>query len=131
MNSYKDLQNFIEYIDVNISLPQYRKKIAGGAGKDTEPYNTFARLSEKMFSYFKFIYDNREQNKDKYHSSIDDLDKPCDCEKYKCNNSTNSEEYDNENDESIEKPIILPSTEEPIFQEEKKTTLLLKDLNLE
>ena len=131
MDHYKDIERFIHYVDTNLSLPKYKKQLGGGNDTVSQPYSTFENLSDKMFEYFKYIYDNNEKNKQEYEESIDNLDQPCDCEKYKCNYKSNK--YEDEDEEQVlEKPIIIPENiEENVLVEPKKhSILLLKNENL-
>ena len=134
MNHYKEVERFIDYVDINLSLPNYKKQLGGGNDTISQPYRTFESLSDKMFEYFKYIYDNKEKNSKQYEESVNDLEKICDCEKYKCNYKSNDDEYQEQDEENpFEKPIILPETNEEEMEEDndknpkKHSVLLLKN----
>ena len=131
MSNYKEVEKFLDYIDVNISLPRYKKQVGGGNTENTEPYGIFASISDKMFEYFKYIHGNNEKNVKQYEESVEDLEKICDCEKYKCKHQRMGEE-DEEEDVPFEKPILISGENE---EQEKKTqerssVLLLKGSDL-
>jgi hypothetical protein len=65
-----------------------------GVSNDTEPYNTFRSSLNKIYDYFSVIFVNNKTNNEKYKESVDNLDKPCDCSKYKCK-EIDTEENDN------------------------------------
>jgi hypothetical protein len=86
--------------NINEMFNIIESKIKGGAN-DTEPYNTFRSTLNSIYDYFSVIFVNNKANNDKYQSSVNNLDKTCDCSKYKC-----KEEYTEENEDIEENTII-------------------------
>jgi hypothetical protein len=129
MSHYKEVEKFLDYIDVNISLPRYKKQVGGGNTEYTQPYSTFVSFSDKMFEYFKFIHGNNEKNVKLYEESVYDLENICDCEKYKCKHERMEEQ---EEDIPFEKPILLPpeDQEQETKTDERSSVLLLKGSDL-
>lgn len=58
-------------------------------GGVTEPYNSYKHMMDNLFRYFNIVQAEKEANEEKYATSISDLDKQCDCEKYKCKGEQN------------------------------------------
>lgn len=70
---------------------------------ETRPYYSFKKSMDTVFDYFKYIYENKRTNEQKYEDSVENLDKKCDCSKYKCKkedieNESESEESGNESE---------------------------------
>lgn len=94
--------------------PMYLKK-GGTAGSLTEPYKSYKRVMDNVFQYFNIVQLEKDANAEKYAESIADLEKECDCEKYKCkgepaetsgflflqeDNQTNGEVLEQKNDQN-------------------------------
>jgi hypothetical protein len=118
---------------INNMFDTIESKIIGGSN-DTEPYNTFRSGLNVIYDYFSVIFVSNKANNEKYQASVDNLDKSCDCSKYKCKEGNIQEEDDNINDidqnnhieELEEENQKEKEEEEKENQIEKKTKLLLK-----
>lgn len=53
-------------------------------GGTTQPYKSYKRIMDNIFQYFNIIQLDKDANEEKYAESVADLEKECDCEKYKC-----------------------------------------------
>jgi len=60
------------------------RSIMKGGANETEPYKTYKLTLDAIYDYFSVIFVNNNTNNEKYKTSVDNLDKPCDCSKYKC-----------------------------------------------
>jgi multimeric flavodoxin WrbA len=114
--------------EINMMFNIIDTKITGGT-TDTEPYNTFRSSLNKIYDYFSVIFVNEKINNEKYKSSIDNLDKPCDCSKYKCKQQeseedSNIEESDIEEDNNVHERDMKEI--EKNNEEKKESKLLLK-----
>jgi hypothetical protein len=85
-----------DHIETNMSD---KSKVIKGGSNDTEPYNTFRSGLNRIYDYFSVIFVNNKTNNEKYQESVENLDKPCDCSKYKCKNDENDENDDNDDNE--------------------------------
>lgn len=117
MNKLYEVKEMFNYIDNNID----KEPVIRGGSNDTQPYGTFKSGLNVIYDYFSVIFTTNKKNNEKYQTSIDDLDKKCDCSKYKCK----KEDYDNDTEVEDEENIIenmntqkLESDEEE--KEEKK-----------
>ena len=100
--------------------PKTSKK---GGTNETEPYKTYKKTLNSIFDYYKIIFDAKTENEMKYKESVEELEKPCDCSKYQCNDGSEPKliEHEEENmlDESQEG--------EESYQPKEETALLLKN----
>jgi hypothetical protein len=128
---------------INDMFDNIESKISGGSN-DTQPYNTFKTSLNRIYDYFSVIFVSNKENNEKYQTSVDNLDKPCDCSKYKCkegnseendeidndddydeeNDQENDQENDEENDQETQKTQEFEEPEET--EEKKESKLLLK-----
>jgi hypothetical protein len=107
-------------------------KISGGTN-DTQPYNTFKSSLNSIYDYFSVIFVSNKENNEKYQASVDNLDKPCDCSKYKCkegDSEENDDIYDMDNIDEMEELQDLEENEndekEAKLKENVESKLLLK-----
>jgi len=87
MNNLYKVNEMFNYIDNNIN----KETIMKGGSNDTQPYSSFRSGLNSIYDYFSVIFTTNKKNNEKYQTSIDDLDKTCDCSKYKCK----KEDYEN------------------------------------
>jgi hypothetical protein len=134
MKKLDTVNSMFDYIETNINA----EKIKKGGTNDTQPYGSFRSGLNTIYDYFSVIFTNKKTTDEKYKLSVDNLDKSCDCSKYKCKKEDNIEdehenededENENENEHKDESNIIesksLNSDENPI-NETQKSLLLLK-----
>jgi hypothetical protein len=88
-----------DHIETNMSD---KSKVIKGGSNDTEPYNTFRSGLNRIYDYFSVIFVNNKTNNEKYQESVENLDKPCDCSKYKCKNDENEVDEEEEEEEEEE-----------------------------
>jgi hypothetical protein len=86
----------IKFKNINEMFNTIESKITGGAN-DVSPYNIFSSSLNNIYDYFNVIFVNKEENKQKYQASVENLDKSCDCSKYKC-----KKEHDDIDEEDVE-----------------------------
>jgi hypothetical protein len=119
---------------INNMFDTIESKIIGGSN-DTEPYNTFRSGLNSIYDYFSVIFVSNKENNENYQASVDNLDKSCDCSKYKCKEGNTQEEDDddiNDIDENHDIEELKEEKEEKEEEEEKenqiekKSKLLLK-----
>jgi len=91
-----------DHIETNMSD---KSKVIKGGSNDTEPYNTFKSGLNRIYEYFSVIFVNNKTNNEKYQESVENLDKPCDCSKYKCKNDKNDENEVDEEEEEEEEDV--------------------------
>lgn len=75
-----EVREMFNYIESNI----HNDTIIKGGANDTEPYNTFRSGLNRIYDYFSVIFTNNNSNSEKYQASVNNLDKSCDCSKFKC-----------------------------------------------
>ena len=92
----RQVNEMFDHIETNMSD---KSKVIKGGSNDTEPYNTFRSGLNRIYDYFSVIFVNNKTNNEKYQESVENLDKPCDCSKYKCKNDENDENDDNDDNE--------------------------------
>jgi uncharacterized protein YneR len=129
MNNLEEVNKMFNYIESNIK----NEKVITGGTNDTQPYGYFRSGLNTIYDYFSVIFTNKKTNDEKYKSSVDNLDKSCDCSKYKCNNDNNIDiDYEDHEDENVFESKIIESNslnlDENISSEiqEQESTLLLK-----
>jgi hypothetical protein len=130
MKKLDTVNSMFNYIETNIST----EKIKKGGTNDTQPYGSFRSGLNTMYDYFSVIFTNKKTTDEKYKLSVDNLDKSCDCSKYKCKKENNIEdededenerEHEHEDESKIIESNSLNSDENPI-NETQKSSLLLK-----
>jgi hypothetical protein len=115
-NVYTNTTKMLDFIESNIvsnsfiNIPKtptewssYR--LNGGNGEqepiyenETRPYYSFKKTMDTVFGYFNVIYENKQMNEQKYTNSVNDLDKTCDCSKYKCKKEDLDSESESDNE---------------------------------
>jgi len=119
-----------DYIESNIN----NEKVIYGGTNDTQPYRSFRSGLNAIYDYFSVIFTNSKANDEKYQASVNNLDKSCDCSKFKCkkeddiegdieDNNDNDNDIDNESN-AIEK--IDMKDDDNIHEETPPSKLLLK-----
>lgn len=112
---------------INKMFNTIESKISGGTN-DTQPYNIFKSSLNSIYDYFSVIFVSNKENIEKYQASVDNLDKPCDCSKYKCKEGDSGQHNDIDNidnmDNEIEENENDYQTEEG--EENVESKLLLK-----
>jgi len=117
-----EIHEMFNYIESNINNDSIMK----GGSNDTEPYNTFRSGLNSIYEYFSVIFVNNNSNNEKYQSSVNNLDKSCDCSKFKCK----KEEYIEEDNDDTYEPNVIDKIDmkddEYINEKITKSKLLLK-----
>jgi hypothetical protein len=57
--------------------------MGGSVSQTTEPYKHFEDSMNEIYDYVKDVFETNEKNKKDYSDSVKNMDKDCDCEKYK------------------------------------------------
>lgn len=130
MNKLDEVSEMFNYIESNIN----NEHVIKGGTNDTEPYNTFRSGLNRIYDYFSVIFTNKKTNDEKYKASVDNLDKSCDCSKYKCKNedyleSDDEDEIGDENDIVNESDVIEKidmKNDNYNIEENSQSKLLLK-----
>ena len=83
-------------------------------GSFSEPYKSYKNVMDNVFRYFNIVQLEKESNQEKYAESVSDLEKECDCEKYKCkpDNTTQPDTYPIQESTTDEQPISETTTDE-------------------
>jgi hypothetical protein len=100
MNKLNEVNEMFNYIESNINS----EKVIKGGANDTQPYNTFRSGLNRIYDYFSVIFINNKANDEKYKISVDNLDKSCDCSKYKCKKEEDDIEVD---DDSVTESDVI------------------------
>lgn len=96
MKNLDKVNIMFNYIESNIN----NEKVIKGGTNDTQPYRSFRSGLNTIYDYFSVIFTNKKTNDEKYKASVDNLDKSCDCSKYKCKNENIIDIEDNENEDN-------------------------------
>jgi hypothetical protein len=125
-----EVHEMFNYIESNI----HNDSIIKGGANDTEPYHTFRSGLNRIYDYFSVIFTNKKTNDEKYNVSVDNLDKSCDCSKFKCKKEDDVEvddedkvgdENDIDNDSDVIEKIDMKN-DDNINEETIQSKLLLK-----
>jgi len=85
IQSINDIFNLLENELLNTKINQ--KTIGGAREQTTEPYRHFEDTLNEMYDYVKDVFETNEKNKKEYRDSVKNMDKDCDCDKYKADKS--------------------------------------------
>jgi hypothetical protein len=113
--------------NLNDMFNNIESKITGGTNNDTQPYNTFRSSLNNIYNYFSVIFVTNNKNKEKYKFAVDNLEKPCDCSKYKCKEVETEENHDTDNTYQVYNSEFEENEENEENKENKKSELLLKN----
>ena len=119
-----ELHKMFDYIESNIQ----KDSIMKGGGNDTEPYNTFRSGLNHIYDYFSVIFTNNNSNNEKYQASVNNLDKSCDCSKFKCKKEeyVEDQEDEDENINQYDKIDKINMKDDDIKEAPPQSKLLLK-----
>ena len=117
---YNNINNvfdeIISFLDKRKEPSKHVSSVKKG-GSFSEPYKSYKNVMDNVFRYFNIVQLEKESNQEKYAESVSDLEKECDCEKYKCksDNTTQPDTYPIQESTTDEQPISETTTE-PIQQ---------------
>ena len=80
----------ISFLDKRKEPTKHVSSVKKG-GSFSEPYNSYKKVMDNVFRYFNIVQLEKESNQEKYAESASDLEKECDCEKYKCKSGESSQ----------------------------------------
>ena len=124
----RQVNEMFDHIETNMSD---KSKVIKGGSNDTEPYNTFKSGLNRIYEYFSVIFVNNKTNNEKYQESVENLDKPCDCSKYKCKNDENEVDEEEEEEEEEEEQEEAEADKNKNEQEEVEAEADSEDENNE
>lgn len=91
---YNNINNvfdeIISFLDKRKEPTKHVSSVKKG-GSFSEPYKTYKNVMDNVFRYFNIVQLEKESNQEKYAESVADLEKECDCEKYKCKSGESSQ----------------------------------------
>lgn len=128
---YKPIHEMFNYIDSQLNKEKNINNTFFKGGNNintnnTQPYETFNNSLNRIYDYFKVIFENNNANTEKYAKSHNNLENKCDGSQYKCSDTDNDEDehqhedvfkdnsYDNDKYEDI-----IETTDESIQQNNK------------